>query len=257
MCFDINAEPPIDAAGDSGSHGEDLVLTSVDGIKFAAYAGHAGHPHGAGIVILPDVRGLFRFYKQLALRFAEAGIEAVAIDYFGRTAGLTYRDENFDFMSHVAQTRIENVTTDTTAALAYMRGLTHAPHAYFTVGFCFGGSNSFLQAAMQPGLSGVIGFYGSPVGPTRNGAPAAADLASRFTCPVLGLFGGGDSYITPDKIAAFDQALTRAGISHELIAYPGAPHSFFDRFQEQYSSESADAWQRILGFTNKYTTVRT
>lgn len=256
MCFDINAEPPIEANDETGSRGEDLVLTSADGTKFAAFAGHAGRPNGAGIVILPDVRGLFRFYRQLALRFAEAGVEAVAIDYFGRTAGLTERDANFDFMPHVAQTRIENITADAAAALAYMKRQANAPHSLFTVGFCFGGSNSFLQAALQPGLSGVIGFYGNPVGPTRNGAPAPADLAAQFKCPVLGLFGGGDQFITPGKIAAFDKALTKAGVSHELITYPGAPHSFFDRYQEQYASESADAWQRILGFTDRYAAVR-
>ena len=39
------------------------------------------------MVILPDVRGLYRFYEELALRFAERGIAAVAFDYFGRTGG--------------------------------------------------------------------------------------------------------------------------------------------------------------------------
>ena len=256
MCFDVNAEPPIEAASDTGSRGEDIVLTSADGTRFAAYAGHAGRSNGAGIVILPDVRGLFRFYKQLALRFAEAGVEAVAIDYFGRTAGLTARGDDFEYMPHVTQTRIENVNADTAAAIAYLETQSQSPYALFTVGFCFGGSNSFLQAAYQRGLSGVIGFYGNPVGPTRNGAPAPADLVPQFTCPVLGLFGGGDTYITPDKIAVFEAALRKDGISHELITYPDAPHSFFDRHQEQYAKESADAWQRILGFTNQYTTVK-
>jgi len=256
MCFDVNAEPPIEAVDDTGSRGEDIVLTSSDGTRFAAYAGHAGRSNGAAIVILPDVRGLFRFYKQLALRFAEAGVEAVAIDYFGRTAGLTARDDDFDFMPHVMQTRIENINADTAAAMTYLETQSHAPYALFTVGFCFGGSSSFLQAASQRGLSGVIGFYGNPVGPTRNDAPAPVDLASQFTCPVLGLFGGGDAHITADKIAAFEEALSKANINHELITYPGAPHSFFDRFQEQYAKESSDSWQRILGFTNQYTAVK-
>lgn len=256
MCFDVNAEPPIEASSDTGSRGEDIVLTSADGTRFAAYAGHAGRSNGAAIVILPDVRGLFRFYKQLAMRFAEAGVEAVAIDYFGRTAGLTARGDDFDYMPHVQQTRIENVNADVSAAIAYLETQSQSPYALFTVGFCFGGSNSFLQAASQRGLSGVIGFYGNPVGPTRNGAPAPADLAAQFTCPVLGLFGGGDTYITPDKIAAFDEALSKAGIGHELITYPGAPHSFFDRHQEKFAKESADSWQRILGFLNQYTPVK-
>jgi carboxymethylenebutenolidase len=45
--------------------------------------------------------GLGPFYKELALRFAEVGIAAVAIDYYGRTAGLVARDDSFDPMLHV------------------------------------------------------------------------------------------------------------------------------------------------------------
>ncbi len=65
---------------------------------------------------------------------------------------------------------------------------------------------------------------------------------------MLGLFGGADTFITADKIQQFDNALTQAGIQHELVTYPGAPHSFFDRTQDQYTKESADAWQRIQAF---------
>ena len=65
-----------------------IVLTSSDGTKFAAFAARAEQPNGAGMVVMPDVRGLFSFYEELALRFAEQGINAVTIDYFGRTAGV-------------------------------------------------------------------------------------------------------------------------------------------------------------------------
>src|SRR5213078_3472088 len=106
-------------------------------------------------------------------------------------------------------------------------GLPDAPQSIFTVGFCFGGSTSFLQAANNHGLAGVIGFYGSPSGPSRNGSPAPIDRVLDFRCPVLGLFGGADTYIPAESIQQFDIALTHAGIEHELVSYPGAPHSFF------------------------------
>src|SRR6266581_9687709 len=121
MCFSLDAEPPISSASGSAVQGEDIVLNSADGTRFAAYAAHAGSPQGAGIVILPDVRGLFRFYKELALRFAEAGIEAVAIDYFGRTAGVGDRDESFDWKPYVEKTTPEGIAADTAAAIAYLR----------------------------------------------------------------------------------------------------------------------------------------
>ena len=248
MCFSLDAEPPISSAGGGAVQGEDIVLNSADGTRFAAYAAHTSSPRGSGVVILPDVRGLFHFYKELAMRFADAGSEAVAIDYFGRTAGLTARDESFEYMPHVMQTQADTLTADITAAIQYLRELPNAPRSIFTVGFCFGGSTSFIQAANHHGLAGVVGFYGQPVGPTRNGSPAPIDRVQEFTCPVLGLFGGADTYITADKIQQFDNALTQAGIQHELVTYPGAPHSFFDRTQDQYAKESADAWQRILAF---------
>ncbi|MFL5693170.1 MAG: dienelactone hydrolase family protein, partial [Ktedonobacteraceae bacterium] len=96
MCFELNAEPPIASSTEGTTRGEDIVLNSADGTRFAAYAAHTSSPRGSGVVILPDVRGLFHFYKELALRFADAGSEAVAIDYFGRTAGLTARDDSFE-----------------------------------------------------------------------------------------------------------------------------------------------------------------
>src|ERR1700709_682635 len=86
MCFDADSLPPIPAiAGAAVSHA-DLVLQAADGNRFAAFDAVPEAPPGAGVVILPDVRGLYRFYEELALRFAERGIRAIAIDYFGRTA---------------------------------------------------------------------------------------------------------------------------------------------------------------------------
>lgn len=100
------------------------------------------------------------------------------------------------------------------------------------------------------GLSGVIGFYGPPRARRENFA-SPIDLVDRFECPVLGLFGGADESIPPEQIADFDRALSAAGVDHELHAYPGAPHSFFDRSYADFSTECADAWQRALAFTGR------
>ncbi|HEX6817414.1 MAG TPA: dienelactone hydrolase family protein [Ktedonobacterales bacterium] len=259
MCFTYDAEPPelpVAAAGaGSGVRGEEMVLTSVDGTPFAAFAGHvdALTPPKSAVVILPDVRGLFSFYRELALRFAQAGIEAVAIDYFGRTAGLTPRDETFDYMPHVMQTTPQTVSNDVASAVAYLRNqISSNPKAIFTVGFCFGGRNSFLQAANHLGLAGVVGFYGS-LGPGRFPGPTPADLASQFECPVLGLFGGADQGIPQEQIDTFNQALTAAHVAHEIVVFPGAPHSFFDRKQDEFAKESTQSWQLMLDFIAKYT----
>src|SRR5262245_5593430 len=100
MCYGEDARPPAPpVVGPVGDHG-DLVLTSPDGTSFAAYRASPADASARGIVILPDVRGLHTFYKELALRFGEAGVHAVAIDYFGRTAGIGARDEDFVYMPH-------------------------------------------------------------------------------------------------------------------------------------------------------------
>lgn len=255
MCFSLNAEPPVPPVRGASARGEELILNSLDGTAFSAFAGHIDSvtPAAAGIVILPDVRGLFRFYRDLALQFASAGIEAVAIDYFGRTAGTTPRDDDFDFMPHVQQTRPDQIAQDVATAIAYLKKSPGgAPKAVFTVGFCFGGTNSLAQSALNPGLTGVISFY-SGLG-DRPGMPGGVlTLVDKFTCPVLSFFGGADQGIPQEKVRELDQKLSAAHIPHEIVVYPGAPHSFFDRHQEQYASESADAWQRSLAFIKQLT----
>ena len=81
------------------------------------------------------------------------------------------------------------------------------------MGFCFGGRASFVQAA-RPGLAGVIGFYGSVAGPGSAGLPAPMLTWCPRSNPGLGLFGGADAGIPAETIAAFDAALTTAGIDH-------------------------------------------
>jgi carboxymethylenebutenolidase len=256
MCFRLDAEPPTPPISGGAVRGEEMVLTSMDGTKFNAYAGHVvsgATPSRSGIVILPDVRGLFSFYRDVALRFASAGVEALAIDYFGRTAGITPRDDDFDYMPHVMQTRAEQISADVASAVATLRKSPGAAQrAIFTVGFCFGGSNSFMQAANKHGLAGVIGFYGFPRS-RQEGRPGPIDRVREFECPVLGLFGGADQGIPVELVQEFDQAMGAAGVEHETVIYEGAPHSFFDRKQEEYAKESDDAWRRMLAFIQAHT----
>src|SRR3954467_5407535 len=145
MCFELDSEPPIPAISGAAVSHDDLVLEAADGNRFAAFLATPDETAATGIVILPDVRGLYRFYEELALRFAERGYAAVAIDYFGRTAGVAKRDEDFDYMPHVQQTKPELVQEDVAAAVQHLRGLDLA--AIFTVGFCMGGRISWLAAA--------------------------------------------------------------------------------------------------------------
>src|SRR5213082_1933062 len=117
MCFELDSVPPVPRiAGAAVSH-DDLELDAADGNRFAAFEATPDEPNGISVVILPDVRGLYRFYEELALRFAERGYHAVAIDYFGRTAGVAKRGEDFEYAEHVQQTTQEGIQADTRAAV--------------------------------------------------------------------------------------------------------------------------------------------
>ena len=252
MCFDHDSRPPIRPIAGGALDSAEVTLTAGDGTRLTAFEARAAAPSGAAIVILPDVRGLHDYYVELALRFAENGIDAVAIDWFGRTAGLGRRAEGFEFKPHVEGLAWAGVAADIAAGAAHARALRDEPPALFTIGFCMGGRMAFLSSALDLGLAGAIGFYGPPVGPGRAGSPAPAEVAGRVDAPILGLFGGADPSIPPDAVAAFEDALERAGVEHRLKTYPEAPHSFFDRKADQFAAASADAWSEVLTFVGQH-----
>jgi len=249
MCFDTDSRPPRPPIRGGAIDAGSLTLTSRDGTTVLAHAARAVEPSGAGIVIIPDVRGLHPYYEELSLRFAEAGVHAVAVDLFGRTAEMSQRGEGFEYEPHVMQLTAPGVMDDVAAAVAHLRTAEGgAPDRLYTTGFCLGGRISFLQAAAGLGLRGVIGLYGWPAGPHRTGLPSPAEEAPRFACPVLAIYGGADQGIPAEVRDEFDRALDAASIEHRTVVYEGAPHSFFDRKAADFADASAAAWNEMLRF---------
>lgn len=253
MCTTHDSRPPIEPISGAAVDSQPVLLKGADGAEFKAFLAEPEQATGAGIVILPDVRGLHPFFEELALRYAERGIVAVAIDYFGRTAGTGERGEDFEYMRHVDEARWENLKGDITAAVAFLRAQDPAPRSIFTTGFCMGGRLSSMSATLGLGLAGVVPFYGWPVGPNRNGTPAPAEHAAKFECDVLAIYGEADTGIPQDARDEFDAALDKAGVRHETIVEPGAPHGFFDRRAEQHHEAADDAWDRTLAFIRRHT----
>jgi carboxymethylenebutenolidase len=244
MCFELDSEPPIPRISGAAVSHDDLVLESEDGNRFAAFRALPEEvlQLSTGVVILPDVRGLYRFYEELALRFAERGHAAIAFDYFGRTAGIEKRPDDWDYMPLVQQLTNDQVQADVGACVRELRGL--GCTAIVTVGFCYGGSSSWAAAASGHGLAGAVGFYGRP--------SRMIELVPGLEAPILALQGGADQAISHEDNVAFEQALSDAGKEYELIEYEGAPHSFFDRKQEEFQEASDDAWQRTLEFIESH-----
>ncbi len=247
MCHtDDSRAPAPPVHGPVASHGG-LELTAADGTRYRAYGAVPGGTARAGMVILPDVRGLHPYYEDLTQRFAEAGYRTLAVDYFGRSAGLGARDDSFDWKSHFEKVTPAGVAADVRAAVARLRADGGASLPVFSVGFCFGGATSWRQSGEGQGLAGTIGFYG--------GRPMqrAGDVIPKMTAPLLMLLAGDDKGTPPAEFEEFAGLVRARGLDVESHTYPGAPHSFFDRSFAEHKDACADAWVRILAFTDRHT----
>jgi carboxymethylenebutenolidase len=254
MCHELDSRPPLPpilgGAGAAGS--ERLILQAADGNRFRAFSARAADPNAPGVMILPDVRGLHPYYEDLAVRFAEAGVHATALDYFGRTYGLDERGDDFDFMAHVNRLTPDGIGADTLATLNHLRSAAGGgADPTYSVGFCMGGRISFNQAGRDHGLAGVIGFYGGPQGRGPDDQTAPIRMAHSYRVPVLGLFGGADTGIPVEDVNRFQATLEEAGVDCEMVVYEGAPHSFFDRAFEDHKEDCDDAWRRVLRFVGR------
>jgi carboxymethylenebutenolidase len=230
MCFPDDALPPHPPVrGEVGASGE-LVLTAADGNRFAAFAASPAAPSTKGVVLLPDVRGLHGFFK--------AGFHTVAMDWFGRSAGVEERGDDFDWKAHTPGVEPEHVDADVRACVDHLRGL--GAESIITVGFCMGGAASWSQSAGNGDvLAGCVGFYGIP-------ARVEARIPS-MAAPLLVLAAGQD--FTP--VADVEAMVERVPVDAELHVYPDAPHSFFDRAFAEHREACEDAWRRILDFAER------
>lgn len=256
MCYDSDAVPPSPGAPITTTTSARLLLTAADGAPCAAFRSLPAEPNGPGVLVLPDNRGLSTFYEQLTMRLAEQGLPALAIDYFGRSAGPAYSDRPAEFaelpnlMTHLRALTRDGLYADFDAGIAQLRGPEGGGcRRVISLGFCMGGRFAFQTAHHRFGLAGAIGLYGFP--DELNGAPGPIQLAPELTAPILGLFAGADEGIPASMVAAFDDALAAAGNRREILTYPGATHGFFEADPGSFAAECADVWRRVLGFARE------
>jgi carboxymethylenebutenolidase len=244
VCHDADSRPPAPPrSGDVAERGT-LTLTSADGTAVAA--AYAAPATGArvGVVLLPDIRGLHPYYVALAERFAEAGLPALAVDWFGRTAGLPEggaRGQDSDRKAHVSQVTAAGVDADVTAAVACLRQRTGPDLPVVTVGFCFGGSHSWRLAGSDLDLAGSVGLYGRPE--LAGDAPAVR--------PTLMVIAGADAATPVEDQLTLAERLRAGGAEVETAVYDGAPHSFFDRAYGDWTEACGDVWRRVLALTDR------
>jgi carboxymethylenebutenolidase len=243
MCYDSDATPPVYGRPITSITVSREPLTTPGGTRIASFLADPADGAGAAVLVLPDNGGLSGFYEDLATRFAEQGYAALAVDYFDRENSAGPADD-VPFAQRFLRFSARVLDDVLPAALDRLRDTFGRP--VVTVGCCLGGRFAFLAAARPLSLAGVVGLYGGlqsfgdAAGPTQ--------LAGEMTAPVLGLFGGADESIPAEDVHAFDDALSLAGVEHEIVVYPGAPHGFFDRHMADHADTSADVWRRVLAF---------
>ena len=255
MCFDHDSRPPIapiaGGALDGALVDADRRATATAFAAFRARPGGAdrcGGRHPPRRSRPPSVlRG-----ARPALRGARASTP-LAIDWFGRTAGVDARATPTSSTCRTSSGRPGPASRPTSRPPSRRCAATRlgrrAAQSVFTIGFCMGGRMSFLAATLGLDLAGVIGLYGTLVGPWRNDAPAPVD-AGRVVRRrrSSGCSAGRTRASPPSTSRRSTRRSAPPGVDHRIVTYPGAPHSFFDRKAAEFADESEAAWGEILAF---------
>jgi len=192
--------------------------------------------------------------EDVTRRFAAAGYRAVAPHLFYRTGdpALSYSDRE-QIWSQLQALTMPGLLDDIDATLGYLEDAGFPAARTGIVGFCMGGSVTFL-AASQRALGAAVSFYGGGVAEGRFGMPPLIELAPSLQSPWLGLYGEQDQGIPVDQVEALEKAVAGATVATELVRYPEAGHGFHcDARPDSYHEASAkDAWSRTLAWFQEH-----
>lgn len=193
---------------------------------------------GPGIIVIQEWWGVVPHILDVAKRFEKEGFVTHVPDlYHGERASKP--DEAGRLMMAL---NIEQAARDLEeAAKKLLTNPNVTSKKVGVVGFCMGGQLALYAASLTPTMGACVDFYGIH--------PNVTPEYSKIRCPVLGLFGKRDEFITPEKVSALKAELEKAGVTHTFHTYD-APHAFFNNERpEVYNPEAAaDAWEKTLTF---------
>jgi len=202
---------------------------------FARAKGDAKRP---GVIVIHENRGLNPHIEDVARRFAVEGYLAIAPDALTPLGG-TPEDPNAATPLFQKLDKEEN-TRNFVAAVQYLKTHPLSTGKVGCTGFCWGGGTTNQVAVHSPDLRAAAPFYGIQ--------PAAEDVP-KIKAAMLIHYAGQDDRINAG-IAAFEEALKKAGVEYKIFMYEGAQHAFFnDTNADRYNKDAARlAWQRTLAF---------
>jgi carboxymethylenebutenolidase len=217
---------------------------------------YEAEPEGAArgaIVVLQEAFGVNSHIEDVTGRFAAEGYRAVAPHLFHRSGDPVIEYEDMQtVVEHIMQVSADGLEADLDATLGYLADAGFAPPSVGVVGFCMGGSLSFLAAARRS-LGAAVTFYGGGVAEGRFGMPALVELAPQLQTPWLGLFGDQDQTIPVDQVEALRTAAASAPVATEIVRYADAEHGFHCDARSSYHEASAkDAWTLALQWFDTY-----
>jgi carboxymethylenebutenolidase len=216
-----------------------IELTAADGHKLAAYrAEPKGKPLG-GLIVVQEIFGVNSHIKSVADGYAADGYLAVAPAFFDRVErgldiGYTPADIERGRV-FIPKMQWDTVMKDAGAALANVKSAGKAG----IVGYCWGGTVSWVSASRLPGLAAAVTYYGGGITGLSGEKPK---------CPVMSHWGETDHAIPLDGVKKF------LGEHPEVTSfiYP-AGHGFNCDQRGSFHAESAKlARTRSLEFFRKH-----
>jgi carboxymethylenebutenolidase len=197
--------------------------------------------------VLHEGFGLNEHIVEITQHLARSGWIAVAPALFHRQGGpVAAYDDVASVGPMMSGLTAEGVLMDINATLDYLTAKGFTDDHLAVVGFCMGGSLSFLTATLRP-LGAAVTFYGGGVNESRFGLPPLVDQAANLCTPWLGLYGDLDTGISTESVEELRTAAASSGVDTEIVRYPEAGHGFNCNARDSFNPDAADdAWTRTL-----------
>ena len=227
------------ASAPATTHGEWVrIPRGTDTIRaYVAYPERSSR--APAIIVIHEIFGLTEWEPTVADRLAGAGFVAIAPDLLSSRFGMTPAASDSG-RKLVGQLEPERVTADLDAVYAYVDGLPSVRRGDIgTIGFCWGGGQSFRYATNNPRLKAAVVCYGP--------APDSTALA-RIRAPVLGIYGENDARINA-ALPDVERQMSALGKSFETEIYDSTGHGFLKPGRQGFGTPAVEqAWERITGF---------
>ena len=233
-----------------------LCVSTADG-EMAIYDAEPERPARTAVVVIQEAFGVNKHIEDVTRRFAAAGYRAAAPRLFHRTGDPVLDYGNFEnVMPHMKVLTETGLLSDLDATFGHLDAAGFEPSRVGIVGFCMGGTVSFLAAARH-GLGAAVTFYGGGLVEGRFGAPSLVELAPNLKTPWLGLYGDLDQGIPVEQVESLRAAVAKAPVPTKIVRYPEAGHGFHCDARGSYHRASADdAWARTLDWFEQHLSAR-